>query len=329
MIKKCSYGILVSLILIFGVLIAGCTDQSPGGTTTVPTTAASNAKYVAGDIIGKTASTTETMEYVITKYDSSTDQYTRQLLYKNTDGSWGHFINNKTGEKVERTLVEKVYPVKISHVNITSIPIITPTVPPTVTTTISGNAPGISGISPTTGGSNATVSATISGDNFKNGATVKLSRPGYTAIYATGVSVSSATTIDCTFNLAKAEKGSYNLIVTNPDGQSDTKTGAFIITDPIPIISGVSPRQGAINDVLSLTINGKNFKEGVKVSFVKGSTEIVCTSPVSTDSTKILCNLDLKTSNGAVAGDWDVTVLNIDGQQKGTWNQKFPVTNST
>ena len=320
---------LVSLILIFGVLIAGCTDQSPGGTTTVPTTAASNAKYVAGDIIGKTASTTETMEYVITKYDSSTDQYTRQLLYKNPDGSWGHFINNKTGEKVERTLVEKVYPVKISHVNISSIPIITPTVPPTVTTVLSGNAPGISGISPATGGSNATVSAMITGDNFRSGATVKLMRAGYMAIYATGVSVSSATNIGCSFNLAKAEKGVYNLVVTNPDGQSDTKTGAFIITDPIPVISGVSPSQGAINDVLSLTINGKNFKEGVKVSFVKGSIEIVCTSPVSTDSTKILCNLDLKTSNGAVAGDWDVTVLNIDGQQKGTWNQKFPVTNST
>ena len=266
------------------------------------------------------------MVYVITKYDSSTDQYTRQLLYKNPDGSWGHFINNKTGEKVERTLVEKVYPVKISHVNIASIPIITPTVPPTVTTALSGNAPGISGISPTTGGSGSTVSATITGDNFRSGATVKLMRAGYTAIYATGVSVSSATNIDCTFNLAKAEKGSYNLIVTNPDSQSDTMVGAFTISDPLPLISGVSPRQGAINDVLSLTINGQNFKEGVKVSFVKGSTEIVCTSPVSTESTKILCNLDLKS---AVVGDWDVTVLNIDGQQKGTWNQKFPVTNST
>ncbi len=329
MIKKCSCGILISLILIFGVIIAGCSDQAPAGTTTVPTTTASNAKYVAGDIIAKTASPTGNMEYVIIKYDSSTDQYTRQLLYKNPDGSWGHFINNKTGEKVERTLVEKVYPVRISHVNITSIPIITPTVPPTVTTVLSGNAPGISGISPTTGGSNATVSATINGDNFRSGATVKLMRAGYPAIYATGVSVSSATNIDCTFNLAKAEKGSYNLIVTNPDGQSDIKVGAFTISDPLPIISGVSPRQGAINDVLSLTINGQNFKEGVKVSFVKGSTEIVCTSPVSTNSTKILCNLDLKTSNGAVAGDWDVTVLNIDGQQKGTWNQKFPVTNST
>jgi hypothetical protein len=328
MTKKFCYGILISLILIFGVFIAGCSDQAPADTTTVPTTAASNAKYVAGDIIGKTTPATENMAYVITKYDSLTDQYTRQLLYKNANGSWGHFINNNT-EKVERTLVEKVYPVKISHMNIATILIITPTVPPTVTTVLSGNAPSISGISPTTGGSNATVSATITGDNFRSGATVKLMRAGYTSIYATGVSVSSSTKIDCAFSLSKAEKGSYNLIVTNPDGQSDTMVGAFTITDPLPIISGVSPREGAINDVLSLTINGQNFKEGVKVAFIKSSTEIVCTSPVSTDSTKILCNLDLKTSNGAVAGDWDVTVLNIDGQQKGTWNQKFHVTNST
>jgi len=326
MIKKCSYGVIISLFLICGVFIAGCSDQSPADTTNVPTTAASNVKYVSGDIIAKTASTTEKMLYVIINYDGSTDQYTRQLIYKNPDGSWGHFVNNGT-EKVERTLVEKVYPVKIAHVAISAIPLNIATVSPTVTTTHSGNAPGISGISPTTGGSNATVSATISGTNFQNGATARLMRAGSTAMYATGLSVSSATEIDCTFILSKAEKGSYNLVVTNPDGQSDTKVGAFIVGDSPPIISSVSPSQGAINDTFSLTINGQNFKEGVKVTLVKSSTELVCTSPVSSDTTKILCDLNLQL--GAVVGDWDVTVLNIDGQQKGTWNQKFHITNST
>ena len=118
-------------------------------------------------------------------------------------------------------------------------------------------------------------------------------------------------TIDCAFLLSKAEKGTYNLRVTNPDGQSDTLVGAFTITDPLPTISGISPGEGNINEVLALRINGQNFNEGVKVSFTKGSTEIVCTSPVSSDGTKILCNLDL---TGAATGDWDVTVLNIDGQ---------------
>jgi hypothetical protein len=123
----------------------------------------------------------------------------------------------------------------------------------------------------------------------------------------------------------KAEKGTYNQ-GCNPDGQSDTLVGAFTITDPLPTISGLSPGEGNINEVLSLRINGQNFNEGVKVSFTKGSTEIVCTSPVSSDGTKILCNLDL---TGAATGDWDVTVLNIDGQLKVTWTQKFHVTNST
>ena len=168
---------------------------------------------------------------------------------------------------------------------------------------------------------------TVTGDNFRSGATVKLARAGYPAIYATGVSVSSSTEIDCTFTFSNAEKGSYNLEVTNPDGRSATREGAFTLGDAPPIIGGVSPSQGALNETLSMQINGRNFKTGVKVSFMKSSTEIICTSPVSTDSTKILCTLDLKKSNGAEVGDWDVIVLNIDGQQNGTWNQKFHVMN--
>jgi len=326
MIESSRFGILISLTLILGVLVAGCSDQSPA-TTPVPTTAVQE-KYFAGDIIARTSSSTDTMLFVITNYDRSTDQYIRQLIYKNSDGSWGHFVTN-VSEKVPRTLVESVYPVKIAHVQISSIPIITPTASVTVSVTPSGNAPAISGISPAYGGSDATVSATISGNNFQSGATAKLMRAGYPAIFASGVSISSSTEIDCTFIFSKAEKGSYNLVVTNPDGQSDTLAGAFTIGDVPPVIGGVSPSQGALNETLSLTISGQNFKEGVKVSFIRSSTEIVCTSPVSTDSTKILCNLDLGITNGARVGDWDVTVLNIDGQQKGTWNQKFHVTNST
>ncbi len=326
MIESSRFGILVSLTLILGVLIAGCSDQSPA-TTPVPTTAAQE-KYFAGDIIARTSSSTDTMLFVITNYDRSTDQYTRQLIYKNSDGSWGHFVTN-TSEKAPRSLVESVYPAKIAHVQISSIPVITPTASVTVSVTPSGNAPAISSVSPVYGGSDATVSTTISGSNFQSGATVKLTRAGFPPIFASGVSISSSTEIDCTFIFSKAEKGSYNLVVTNPDGRSDTFAGIFTIGDVPPVIGGVSPSQGALNETLSLTISGQNFKEGVKVSFIRSSTEIVCTSPVSTDSTKILCNLDLRTINGARVGDWDVTVLNIDGQQKGTWNQKFHVTNST
>ena len=321
------YGILISLILVFGVLIAGCSDQSPAPATPVPTTAAP-VKYVAGDIISLTSSSSGQALFVITGYDKSTDMYTRQLIYKNSDGSWGHFLSNAS-EKVPRTLVESVYPVKIAHVQLSSIPIVTATIPVTVTVTSSGTAPVVSGISPSYGGSGAAVGATITGSNFQSGAQVKLTRAGITGISASMVTLSSSTEIDCTFSFSNAEKGSYNLVVTNPDGRSSTLVGAFTIGDAPPVIGGVSPSTGALNEVISMTINGQNFKPAVRVSFVKSSTEIICTSPVSSDTTKVLCNLDLSPGNGASLGDWEVSVLNIDGQQKGTWTQKFRVTNST
>lgn len=320
------YGILISLILVSGVLIAGCSDQSLP-VTPVPTTA-TPVKYGAGDIVSLSSSQSSQALFVITGYDKPTDQYTRQLIYKNSDGSWGHFVTNQS-EKVPRTLVESAYPVKVAHVQLSAIPLVTPTVPVTVTVTSSGAAPVVSGISPSYGGSNAAVSATITGSNFQSNAKAKLTRAGYSPISASTETVSSSTEIDCTFILSNAEKGSYNVVVTNPDGRSSTLVGAFTIGDVPPVIGGVSPSQGALNETLSMTISGQNFKPGVKVTFMKSSTEIICTSPLSSDTTKILCNLDLRPSNGASIGDWEVTVLNIDGQQKGTWNQKFRVTNST
>ncbi len=138
MIETSRFGLLFSLLLILGVLVAGCSDQSPV-TTPAPTTA-TQEKYFAGDIIARTSSSTDTMLFVITNYERSTDQYTRQLIYKNSDGSWGHFVTN-VSEKAPRSLVESVYPVKIAHVQISAIPVITPTAYVTVSTTISGNAP--------------------------------------------------------------------------------------------------------------------------------------------------------------------------------------------
>ena len=91
-------------------------------------------------------------------------------------------------------------------------------------------APTVSSIFPTCGLKGATVGVTITGTNFERGATAKLTRAGYPTITATSLPVSSATSIDCYFNLA-SDFGSYNVVVTNPGGQSTTKTGAFSIVD--------------------------------------------------------------------------------------------------
>jgi hypothetical protein len=322
MIERFWYGILISLILISGVLIAGCSDQSTdGATTTVPTTAP-DVKYAAGDIIAPTSPSSAQMLYVIINYDRSTDQYTRQLIYKNADGSWGHFVNNKT-EKYARTLVEKAYPVKISQVKLTSIAVVTPTPATTVTITPSGNSPAISGISPARGGKDTTISVTITGNYFQSGAMVKLMRAGDPLIQATGVTVSSATKIDCTFRFTSAEKGSYNVIVQNPDGQSDTLVGAFTIGESAPLITSITPVKGIFNDTVNLVITGQYFKDPAKVSLSKGSDQLETFNVKWIDATKILCDLNIPF--GTSTGDWNVTVFNIADEQSVTWNHPFKV----
>lgn len=266
--------------------------------------------------------------YVILKYDAATDQYTRAVIEKNADGSWGHRSSDWT-EKSPRAAVEKTYTVKVGHILVSILPIITP--PPVSeipTENPSGSAPAIAKISPGFAARDTVVSATITGSNFQNGATVKLFNVGSTPINATVVSV-TAFEISCFFNLHGKSDGSYNLLVMNPDGQSDSRQGVFTIGGASPVIAGMYPVTGAVNDKVSLTISGQDFRNEVKVSFTKNTTELVCDNPLSMDSSKISCTLDLATNRGASVGEWTVTVLNIRDGKKGTWVKKFVVANST
>ena len=320
MIERFRYGILISLFLIFGVLIAGCSDQSSEGTTTTVPTTAPAVKYAAGDIIAPTSPSSAQNLFVIIKYDRSTDQYTRQMIYKNADGSWGHFVNNNN-ETVARTLVEKAYPVKISQVKLTAIAVVTPTPVTTVTITSSGNSPAITGISPKRGATDATVSVTVTGNYFQSGATVKLKRAGYPLIQATGVTVSSATNINCIFKLTGVEKGGYNVIVTNPDGQSDELVGGFTVGESAPLITSITPVTGIYNETVPLIITGQYFADPAKVEVSKGSDLKIC-QITSNAATKILCNLEILSGP---SGEWNVTVINIADAQSATWNHPFKV----
>jgi hypothetical protein len=153
---------------------------------------------------------------------------------------------------------------------------------------------------------------------------VKLIQPGYPSVQATGVTVTSATQIDCIFNLKGVEKGLLNVVVTNPDGQSDSLSGAFTIGEPAPVISGVNPSTIAVNETLALAISGQNFKDAVRITLTKGSAELLCTSPRYKDATSVSC--DLRIPGGTAVGDWNLTLLNIADQQSGTWNHAFTVT---
>jgi len=99
--------------------------------------------------------------------------------------------------------------------------------------------PQVTGITPNSGVSYSTVSITdLSGMYFEPGLTptVKL-RNGVSTITATGVSVLSSSQIQCTFNLAGAAPGQWDVVVVNADGRSGTGTGLFTVT-PAPLAAG-------------------------------------------------------------------------------------------
>jgi hypothetical protein len=320
------FGILICLILVIGVFFAGCSSESTSTVATPVPTTAPVAQYVAGDIIAKTASGGESQLYVIKKYDAATDEYERAWIYKNADGSWGHFIDSRT-DRSTRKIVEKVYPAKVAHVSISAITVITPTVATAVPTTYVGDAPVVSSVSPGNAAQDATVTVTITGKNFQNGAVAKLVSAGFAPVTGSAASV-SATSISCTFNLNGLDKGSVNIVVMNPDGRSDILQNGFVIGEASPVVTSISPNTIAMNDTAtSYTVYGKNFNSAIKVSFIRGSTEIVCINPSAFDSTKITCGpitFDLR--NSATVGIWDVKVVNIDGAASGTLSQKFTVT---
>ncbi len=319
--------LVFSLFLVFSVISAGCSDDPPATETATPSPAHPDPLYREGDIIATDSSSMSSTLYYIVKYDPATDQYTKAIIEKNTDGTWGHRSSDRT-EKSSRVALEKKYTTRVAHVAVSIVPVITPA---TMTESVqprSGNSPSIAKISPVSAARDTVVSVTITGSDFQNGATVKLVKVGSPSITATGVSA-TAFGISCLFNLHGKSDGSYNLIVINPDGQSDSLQGAFTIGDAHPIVAGIYPVTASLNDEVVVSITGQNFRNEIKVSFTKGSTELVCDEPLSLDSSRISCNLDLKVIRGASAGDWNVTVLNIRDQQKGTWIKKFVVTNAT
>ncbi|NCC83602.1 MAG: hypothetical protein EOM03_05680, partial [Clostridia bacterium] len=117
-------------------------------------------------------------------------------------------------------------------------------------------APTVAGISPATGTTAGGTAVTITGIGFVEGATVTIG--GTTA---TGVVVSNATTITAITPAHAA--GVVDVVVTNPDEQSDTLSNGFtyVSPPPAPTVAGISPASGSTAGGTSITITGTGFVE--------------------------------------------------------------------
>ena len=118
---------------------------------------------------------------------------------------------------------------------------------------------------------------TITGTGFLSGATVSL---GGTA--ATGVTVVSSTSITATTGAHGA--GAVNVVVTNTDAQSGTKTNGYTYTtsNPAPTVSSISPTSGTTAGGTPVTITGTGFLSGATVSL--GGTAATGVTVVSSTS---------------------------------------------
>ncbi len=94
-------------------------------------------------------------------------------------------------------------------------------------------SPVVLAITPDKGYNNAFVNITnLSGNYFRSGAQVKLSKTGENDIAGDNIVVESASKITCRFNLSGKVVGLWDVVVTNDDNQSGTLVQSFKVESP-------------------------------------------------------------------------------------------------
>jgi alkaline phosphatase len=122
--------------------------------------------------------------------------------------------------------------------------------------------PTVASIAPSSGPDTAVTSITnLAGTGFQTGASVKLSRSGCPDIVAAGVTVVSPTQITCAFNLSGKPTGMWDVLVSNPDGQSSSLPAGFGVA-----LAGSTPVFGtSIKKLLDPVVTTASHSRRVRV----------------------------------------------------------------
>src|SRR5688572_11491107 len=168
--------------------------------------------------------------------------------------------------------------------------------------------PVVNSITPNSGSTAGGTSVSISGSGFLPGATVLIG--GTTAANVVVVNSSSITAVT-----PAHAAGAVNVVVTNTDGQSGTKTNGYTFVTPpaAPVVNGITPNSGTTVGGTSINISGSGFLPGATVWL--GGTQASSVAIVNGGSITAL-------TPAHVAGRVDVVVTNTDGQS-GTLSQGF------
>ncbi|MFN7996373.1 MAG: SBBP repeat-containing protein [Bryobacteraceae bacterium] len=171
--------------------------------------------------------------------------------------------------------------------------------------TVNPPPPVVTTITPSSGPPGATVSVSLTGSNFFNGAVVKVSNPAVTVVNS---GVVNANFMTATLSLSpNAVPGPVGLTVTTLGGTSSPVT--FTINPATPVLTSIKPPAGAAGKTVPVTLMGTNFTSGATVSV---------SNPGVTVGTVTLVNSSQITASFAIAADAatgpaTVTVTTVGG----------------
>jgi hypothetical protein len=97
---------------------------------------------------------------------------------------------------------------------------------------------------------------------------VNFTKEGTSNITATNITVVSENRIAGSIAIQKwTEPGAWNVVVTNPDGQSGILVNGFTVSAPLPapLVSSITPSSGIQGTSVNITnLQGNNFITGAR-----------------------------------------------------------------
>jgi len=158
--------------------------------------------------------------------------------------------------------------------------------------------PNFSTINPNTGDTFGGLPVTITGSNFVNGATVTINGLPLSEMVVTASSISGVT--------PALPVGTYDIVITNPDGYTVTASNGFTVTPALaPTLATINPNIADVRGGDTVIITGNNFIVGATVT-INGT---ALTSVSVDNSTTITATIPALT-----VGMYDLVVINPDAQ---------------
>ncbi len=188
--------------------------------------------------------------------------------------------------------------------------------------TVGYNAPTLTTVSPNVGARLQTLNVVLTGTQFISGVT-SVDFGG--DITVNSVNVNSATQLTANLTIAvNAALGARDVIVMNPapGGGSATLANGFIVNNPVPAITSVSPNAGNRQQTLDVLVNGSNFIEGV--TSVSLGNDITINTTTINSATQLTANITIGLN--AAVGPRSVLVTNaVPGGGTATFSNGFTV----